>query len=51
MSVSNGEAGKRALTALKELYNFMLDGKVNVDILPILYKASLCAKKRMEEFV
>lgn len=43
ISVSAGEAGKRALAALTKLCNFLMKGKVPEEILPILYGASLCA--------
>ncbi|XP_031348412.1 uncharacterized protein LOC116174613 [Photinus pyralis] len=43
ISKSAGDAGKRVLTAITKLCNFMLDGKVHPEILPILYGATLCA--------
>lgn len=43
ISVSAGEAGKRALSSLTQLCNFLLSGKVINEICPILYGASLCA--------
>lgn len=43
ISVSAGEAGKRVLKALSQLCNFLLSGRVNEQVCPFLFGASLCA--------
>jgi hypothetical protein len=40
---SAGEAGGRALVAIIRLCNFIFMGKINKDVIPIFYGASLCA--------
>jgi hypothetical protein len=48
VSFSAGEAGKRALTAITKLCNFILDGKINEEVLPIFFGASLCALSKKD---
>lgn len=43
LSYSTGAAGERLLTSLTSLCNFMLLGKVNCKVCPVLYGGSLCA--------
>jgi hypothetical protein len=43
VSFSAGEAGGRALAAITRQCNFIFTGKINKDVLPIFYGASLCA--------
>jgi len=43
LSYSTGAAGEHLLTSLTSLCNFMLSGKVNPVVCPILYGGSLCA--------
>ncbi len=43
ISLSAGEAGRRALDAVTRLTNFMLAGKLNDEICELIYGASLCA--------
>lgn len=43
ISLSAGEAGKRALASITKLSNFLLAGKLNEEICELLYGASLCA--------
>ena len=40
---SNGEASVKLISAITKLSNLMLSGKVNEDIIPIIYGANLCA--------
>lgn len=48
LSFSSGAAGKNLLRSLTNLCNFMLAGKVNPEICPILYGASLIALKKKD---
>jgi hypothetical protein len=49
VSFSAGEAGKRALTAITKLCNFILAGKINEEVLPIFFGASLCALSKKDD--
>jgi hypothetical protein len=48
ISFSAGEAGKRALTSLTSLCNFILAAKIPEEIQPIFYGASLCALSKKD---
>lgn len=48
LSHSSGAARENLLTSLTDLCNFMLSGKVNTTICPILYGASLIALKKKD---
>src|SRR3978361_1871988 len=43
LSYSTGDAGEHLLTSLTSVCNFMLSGKINPVVCPILYGGSLCA--------
>jgi hypothetical protein len=48
VSFSAGEAGKRALTAITKLCNFILAGKINEEVLAKFFGASLCALSKKD---
>jgi hypothetical protein len=48
VSFSAGEAGKRSLIAITKLCNFILAGKINEEVLPIFFGASLCALSKKD---
>lgn len=49
ISKTAGEAGSRALTTITKFCNFIISGKVQKDIVPIFFGASLCALSKKDK--
>ncbi|KAI5642477.1 reverse transcriptase (RNA-dependent DNA polymerase) domain-containing protein [Phthorimaea operculella] len=47
-SSSAGDNGRRLLTSLTNLCNFLLSGRLNVEVCPFLYGAALCALSKKD---
>ncbi|KAG5894912.1 hypothetical protein JTB14_008873 [Gonioctena quinquepunctata] len=46
ISHSSGSAGQKLISSIKNLCNFHLSGKVNLEICPLFFGASLCALQK-----